>query len=49
MGALEALAAAKVAGVELSLDGRDIIAEALKLLADVVELSRQPSLTFCCS
>jgi hypothetical protein len=36
----EALAAAKAAGVELSFDGRDIVAAAPKLPADVVELLR---------
>jgi hypothetical protein len=38
MSALEALAAAKAAGVKLSLDGDGIIPEAPKLPDDVVEL-----------
>ena len=47
MSALEALGAAKAAGVRLILDGGDIIAEAPKLPPDIVDLLRsvKPDLT----
>lgn len=48
MSELEALPAAKAAGLELSLDGRDIIAEALSCGLTSSSSSRQPPLTFCC-